>query len=57
MTDFSPVEGALIDDSELLVPLGRVVRGSSAFGSADELRVNMEVPQGVADEARTNVAD
>jgi hypothetical protein len=45
MTDFSPVDGALIDDSALLVPLGRVVRGSSSFGSADELRVNMEAPK------------
>ena len=45
MTDFSPVEGALIDDSALLVPLGRVVR--SGFGSTDELRVNMWSPNEV----------
>jgi hypothetical protein len=43
MIDFSPLEGALMDGCALLV--GRVVRGSSAFGSADELRVNMEAPK------------
>ena len=44
ITDFSPVEGALIDDSALLVLVGRVVRGSSALSSAGELRVNMKSP-------------
>ena len=44
MTDFSPVEGALIEDSALLVLVGRVVGGSSIFGSADESRVNMNAP-------------
>ena len=43
ITDFSPVEGALIDDSALLAQLGRAVR--SGFGSADELRVNMKSPK------------
>jgi hypothetical protein len=42
MTDFSPVEGALIT---LLVLVGDVVRGSGIFGPADELRVNMETPE------------
>ena len=37
-----------------LAPVGRVERDSSGLGSAEELRVNMEVPQGVADEASTN---
>ena len=44
MTDFSPVEGSLIDNSALLVLVGRVVGGSSIFGSADESRVNMNAP-------------
>jgi hypothetical protein len=42
MTDFSPVEGALIT---LLVLVGVVVRGSGIFGPVDELRVNMEAPE------------
>jgi hypothetical protein len=29
-----------------LVLVGRVVRGSSVFGSADELRVNINAPDG-----------
>jgi hypothetical protein len=47
MTDFSPLEGALMDGcgpAGPLAPAGRVVRGSSAFGSADGLRVNMKSP-------------
>ena len=42
ITDFSPVEGALIDDSAPLLLLGCAVR--SGFGAADELRVNMKSP-------------
>ena len=42
ITDFSPLEGALIDGC---TPPGRVVRASSAFGSTEELRVNIEIPQ------------
>src|SRR5262249_14547968 len=41
ITDFSPVEGALIDDSTPLVPFGAA---RSGFGAADELRVNMKSP-------------
>jgi hypothetical protein len=50
MTDFSPVEGALIT---LLVLVGDVARGSGIFGPADELRVNMKAPYEI-DEDRTN---
>src|SRR5690349_24123751 len=42
ITDFSPVDGVLIDDSAPSVLLGRAVR--SGFGAADELRVNMKSP-------------
>src|SRR5215831_6601407 len=42
ITDFSPVEGALIDDSAPMLLLGCAVR--SGFGAADELRVNMKSP-------------
>src|SRR5262245_18856128 len=45
MMDFSPLEGALMDGCALLVLPGRVLRGSSVFGSADELRVNIEAPK------------
>jgi len=44
MTDFSPLEGAVIDRSAPLPPLGRVVRCSSIFGSTEALRVNMKSP-------------
>ena len=43
MTDFSPLEGALMvgcGPADPLAPAGRVVRG----GSADGLRVNMKSP-------------
>ena len=40
MTDFSPVEGAVIAFS---VDAGVVE--CSSFGAADELRVNMETPE------------
>ena len=50
MTDFSPVDGALIT---LLVLPGDVVRGSGILGPADGLRVNMEAPE-VISEACTN---
>ena len=44
MTDFSPLEGALMDGSGPLAPVERLVRGSSGFGSDDGLRVNMKSP-------------
>jgi len=44
MTDFSPLDGALIDGCWPLPPAGRAVRGSSVLGSAEELRVNMKAP-------------
>ena len=44
MTDFSPLEGAVMDRCVSVV---RVVRGSSVFGSTDELRVNMRAPDEV----------
>jgi hypothetical protein len=43
MTDFSPLEGALMDGCGPVAAVGRVVRGSSA-GSAEGLRVNMKSP-------------
>ena len=45
MTDFSPLEGALMDGSGPLAPVERLVRGSSGFGSDDGLRVNMKSPK------------
>src|SRR5215471_178676 len=39
ITDFSPVEGALIDASAPMMLLARAVRSG---GAADELRVNMK---------------
>ena len=45
MIDFSPVERALKDGCASLVVAERAVRGSSVFGSADELRVNMQAPK------------
>ena len=42
MTDFSPLEGGLMDRWALADPVG-VVRGCS-LGSAEELRVNMKSP-------------
>jgi hypothetical protein len=53
MTDFSPLEGALMDGCAPLPPVGRVVRGSSAFGSAEELRVNIKSPDEMGAESRT----
>jgi hypothetical protein len=47
ITDFSPLEGALMDGWAPLAPVGRVERDSIGLGSAEELRVNIEVPQGV----------
>ena len=44
MTDFSPLEGAVIDRSTPVPPVGRVVRCSSVCGSTEELRVNMKAP-------------
>ena len=46
ITDFSALEGALMDGWAPLTPVGRVERDSSGLGSAKELRVNMEVSQG-----------
>jgi hypothetical protein len=42
MTDFSPLEGAVMDRCASVV---RAVRGSSGFGSAGEPRVNMKAPE------------
>jgi len=44
MTDFSPLEGSVIDRSAPVLPFGRVVRCSIVFGSTEELRVNMKPP-------------
>jgi hypothetical protein len=45
ITDFSPLEGSLIDG---WAPLGRAVRGSSGLGAVDELRVNMTSPNEIS---------
>src|SRR6516164_6906574 len=55
MIDFSPVEDALKDACALLMLVGRVVRGSSVFGSAGGLRVNMKSPDEIAGEDRRRV--
>jgi len=47
MTDFSPLEGVSMDRCTPLPPAGRLVRGSSVFGSTEELRVNMKAPNKV----------
>jgi hypothetical protein len=47
MTDFSPLEGAVIDRCTSLPLFGWVVRCSSIFGSTEELRVNMMPPDEV----------
>jgi hypothetical protein len=52
MIDFSPLEGALIDDCG-----DRVGRGSSVFVSTEELRVNMKAPESSADDDEEDRGD